>query len=371
MDKLVYLLNSLRTLPPQPTLDGQQPIWIYGAGHVGKDIFRVLVERKLPVAGFLDLKASPGAMWQDAPILYPNDSHLSHTDRQGVKVVIGIHNRDVDLAQVFSYLSDLEYQNVWSVVQVFDSLSVDLGDRFWLTDRSFYPAHEQEITSALDLWADEISRDMYLNMISFRLDGQYAHLSAPDLINQYFLPDRVWNSPLRFLDCGAYDGDTLRLLAERKTTVAAVAAFEPDLKNFARLVQQVAQYSWWEDVTLWPCAVSGRTEQLRFVAGGGESSALSNVGDEIVQAVALDDVLPSFRPNLIKMDIEGAEIDALCGARKMIERYRPGLAISVYHRPAHLWQVLHLLHSWKLGYRFYLRSHAYNGFDTVLYAQVL
>ena len=39
------------------------------------------------------------------------------------------------------------------------------------------------------------------------------------------------------------------------------------------------------------------------------------------------------------MDIEGAEYEALLGARGTISKYRPGLAISLYHRPADLWQI--------------------------------
>ena len=70
------------------------------------------------------------------------------------------------------------------------------------------------------------------------------------------------------------------------------------------------------------------------------------------------------------MDIEGAEMDALKGARLTLAEYQPDLAICVYHRTEHLWAVALLLASWPemKGYRYYLRSHGFNGFDTVLYA---
>jgi hypothetical protein len=86
--------------------------------------------------------------------------------------------------------------------------------------------------------------------------------------------------------------------------------------------------------------------------------------------VALDDVLAGWRPTLIKMDIEGSELAALYGARHLIAESRPSLAISVYHKPDHLWRIPLLLASWPElgGYRYYLRSHGFNGFDAVLYA---
>lgn len=99
------------------------------------------------------------------------------------------------------------------------------------------------------------------------------------------------------------------------------------------------------------------------------ASNIASAGAAIIQAVALDDALPTFTPNLIKMDIEGAEYDALLGARKLIRTHLPGLAISLYHRPEHLWQLPLLVERIAPGkYKFMMRSHAQNSFDLVLYA---
>ena len=88
----------------------------------------------------------------------------------------------------------------------------------------------------------------------------------------------------------------------------------------------------------------------------------------MVQCVALDDAIPTFASNLIKMDIEGAEYDALLGARRLIHSFLPGLAISIYHRAEHLWQLPMLVRDIAPGkYSFYIRSHAMNTFETVLY----
>jgi FkbM family methyltransferase len=68
------------------------------------------------------------------------------------------------------------------------------------------------------------------------------------------------------------------------------------------------------------------------------------------------------------MDIEGGEREAILGARYTIRRFRPGLAISAYHLPADLWQLGLLISEIDENYQFYLRSHGYSSFDTVLYA---
>jgi hypothetical protein len=68
------------------------------------------------------------------------------------------------------------------------------------------------------------------------------------------------------------------------------------------------------------------------------------------------------------MNIEGAEIDALNGARKTIETWMPKLAISVYHRPSDLWQIPQLIHDFSKDYDFFLRQHDGGVIETVLYA---
>jgi hypothetical protein len=68
------------------------------------------------------------------------------------------------------------------------------------------------------------------------------------------------------------------------------------------------------------------------------------------------------------MDIEGAEIDALNGASEAIKRFRPILAICVYHKPDHLWKVPLLISTYSDDYSLFLRPHDEEGWELVLYA---
>jgi hypothetical protein len=82
----------------------------------------------------------------------------------------------------------------------------------------------------------------------------------------------------------------------------------------------------------------------------------------------LDDLLPSTIPTFIKMDIEGAEPDALRGASKLIAEHTPVLAICLYHAQEHLWQIPLLLQSLNSTYNFYLRRYADECWEIVCYA---
>jgi len=87
----------------------------------------------------------------------------------------------------------------------------------------------------------------------------------------------------------------------------------------------------------------------------------------VVQGVRLDDVLPGFDATDLKMDIEGAEPEALAGALGLIQRSRPRLALCVYHRPDHIWSIPAAVEALGLDYALFLRSHGHGGFDLVMY----
>ncbi|OHB34104.1 MAG: hypothetical protein A2Y09_05260 [Planctomycetes bacterium GWA2_39_15] len=95
---------------------------------------------------------------------------------------------------------------------------------------------------------------------------------------------------------------------------------------------------------------------------------MSRNGTSLIHIVTLDDTLKNFNPTMIKMDIEGEEYNALQGAKKTITQSKPDLAICVYHRISDYWMIPLLIHSWNLGYKFYLRAHSSATMETVLYA---
>jgi hypothetical protein len=101
---------------------------------------------------------------------------------------------------------------------------------------------------------------------------------------------------------------------------------------------------------------------------GGSSTLSTDNKDNCVQCVSLDDVLKNFGPTFLKMDVEGEEMKTIVGAEKIIKRYRPDLAICVYHCINHLWDIALLIDSWNLGYKFYLKTHNSYTMETVLYA---
>jgi hypothetical protein len=107
-----------------------------------------------------------------------------------------------------------------------------------------------------------------------------------------------------------------------------------------------------------------------FGDGAGTGSAVGGVGDSSkeIELTCLDEVLFSLSPTLIEIDIEGYEIEAIYGAREIISKKSPVLALCVYHRQDHLWRILLVVSAMNPTYRFILRSYCIDGWDLVLYA---
>jgi len=327
--------------PPEPFWENCNKTVIYGAGNTGKEVFRILRNNGIHISCFLDQKAKPGSLWEGVPVYNPKDIQLSEAERQRANVIVAIHNRDVEMPPIFELLRTYCFSRIISFIELFDYFGSELGDRYWLTSRLDYKNYQLFLEEVDNLWADDASRILYRAIIKFRLTGKYEILPEPDMENQYFPQDlSAWQAPHRFVDCGAFDGDTLSYMVNKGIPIESVVAFEPDPNNFKKLNQFVNNNQEnIRDISSWPCGVYSSTKQMHFSSAQGEASFMTAKGDVVIQCVSLDEVIPCFAPTLIKMDIEGAEYEALLGARDIISKYKPGLAISLYHRPADLWQI--------------------------------
>lgn len=343
-----------------------KPIYIYGAGCFGHELCAVLEAQDIAVAGFLDRNAD---LLQEKDLKIPVLLPELIDEKQNCHVILGIVMNLASRLEVEKMLKEMGY------VHIVDGQSIRAhyvyAEGAKEADAIAYFENEvPSIERAGKIWADQESRMTYQVNLMAHLRRDYNSCIQTKEKRQYFVSEIPFAKGFsRFIDCGSYVGDTLEELCEVVGNVEIIAGFEPNVQNFSRLSEtynsKLAANI--KQGILFPCGVSGKTIQMTFKSAGGSSSFSEN-GNEVIQCVALDDVLKDFAPTFIKMDIEGAEYEALQGAKQMIFRYRPDLAISVYHVIEHFYQIPLLLDSWALGYKFYLRTHSSCCMETVLYA---
>ena len=100
---------------------------------------------------------------------------------------------------------------------------------------------------------------------------------------------------------------------------------------------------------------------MRYNAGGGSGNSWNAKGADVSQVTTIDayareNNLPSV--DFIKLDVEGAELEILKGAKTSIARYKPILAISAYHKLDDFWVLMNFIKSIRPDYEFALRQGA-------------
>jgi len=359
-------LHRLLTAQPAATLPlGTAPLVLYGAGRKGRVTLRLLRDAGYHVAAMIDATAS-GAC-EGVPILRLNDPGVASLADDGATAIVTIFNPAVDPLPVHHALLASGFRRVVGAVELCQLVSGT--DAYWLATADAMTPSADAAEWLFDKLSDEKSRKTLVEAVGLRRTYCPTRLREPTTQDQYSPADvPLPRSRVRLSDGGAFEGDTVAHLTAAGFQCDAIAAFEPDLVNYAALGRCVAAVPPCKDISLWPCGLDRSTRQLRFRADGLASSGIVDSGDVVIQTVSLDEALPWFAPTYVKLDIEGAEEAALHGMAKTLRSCRPALAVCVYHKPADLWELPQLVDELLPDSRFYLRSHAWNGFDLVLYA---
>lgn len=259
----------------------------------------------------------------------------------------------------------------------------DYNSRF---EALFKPNARGHISSLYNQLADSESKRILSMILSFRLH-HYFGVQMDSIMSanpQYFDPDVIeLSSKEVFLDGGAYDGDTLKYIFNNpKYSGWRTYSFEPDPENFIKLSGFVRSRSPDHSVLvnkgLWD-----KTDEMTFLGLGTPESGISNQDNfsswsggnehqanlEKLSVVSIDQYFAKIDPpTYIKMDIEGAELEALKGSKNIIVRYHPKLAICIYHKPNDLWTIPLYILSLDPTYKIHIRHYSREICETICYA---
>lgn len=338
---------------------------LYGSGSFAQTLIGLLQAAGVVINHVFDHK-NLGAVICELPV-EPMRSSLVEDQI----VFIAINNFLADIPRIHSELSSNGAKEIWLAPKIsyaLHSVGIELSN-YWMTgDYSIYMDLESKLFPIREKLSDEKSRETLDGTFKFRTTGEIADYFIPEpLEDQYFPKDFAFvtaDTPISYLDLGAFDGDGIRQMARRKLTPSNYIALEPEINNFRALCLTAKSAAF--PVTCLPLAASS-FETVIYFSSSADGSSESKDGQQPVQTVAIDSLLHSQIVSHVKFDIEGAELDALHGLRETIRQHHPALAISVYHKPADVWDIFEYVNGLGIYRNFYLRTYGHQTFDTILY----
>lgn len=350
-------------------------VFIYGAGNYGRIIYKLLIECGISqenILGFLDKKKRNANYFSDLPVKHPDDQTISNKMRKEIIVIISIYCSLVEMEKIHTDLAKLGYNKIVFCYDIAISFYKANDPYSRILNSHFFPQHIDNILTGASYWYDSRSIETYINHFMGYSSGNISLFLLENDHKQYFADFPISGKGYsRFVDCGAFTGDTIADLFQHCNKIEELFLFEPEADNLLILIDFLNKNKEKaEKIVLFPCGVWNQIEQVRFEKNGSAASAISNTGDSFIQCISIDAALTGFSPTFIKMDVEGAELEALHGAENTIKQNQPDLAICLYHSLTHFWEIPSFLKRICPEYKLFLRTYGAAGFETVLYAMV-
>ncbi|MDA8231390.1 MAG: FkbM family methyltransferase [Magnetospirillum sp.] len=271
-------------------------------------------------------------------------------------VVLGLHE---------PCLVDREAAVVGRAEQWFDNLepTIPVG---------YFEANREAAAASYAAMGDAESKEIYAASLRTRLTGNAGYLPHSEY-PQYFHPLVSPEPGDVLIEGGILDGVTTLRFAEAIGQSGRIVAFEPLPESWPVLEERFAPYG---NIVLERHGLWSRREKLHLMQDTGASRVRQEAGEGTAPCSLID--LDSYveengltRCDMIKLDIEGAELDALKGSVRTLRTFRPKLAISVYHYPFEQFiDIVNFLANLNLGYTFFMGQHLPMIYqETVLYGR--
>lgn len=325
----------------------QKPVVIYGMGD-GAD--KVLAEFEK-----LGIKISS---------VIASDGFVRGQSFHGftVETLAQAHSRLGDILIVVCFASQLDdvITHIKAVAEKFEVVvpSVPVFGKS-IFNREFVNANIENIEKTYHLLADDRSRLVFENTINFQLTGELSYLFEMESDkDEVFKNILKLNSIEDFVDLGAYRGDTIEeFLHYCGGRYSSITALEPDKRTFKKLQKFTENM---KNTSIFNKGAYSCEKTLMFSSKSGRASSISGAGKCVpVEVTSVDSLLDGKKASYIKMDIEGAEAEAIKGAENTIRKYKPKLNIAIYHRSEDIFALPKLIHQINPDYKFYMRHHPY------------
>lgn len=231
------------------------------------------------------------------------------------------------------------------------------------------------IAEAYNLINESFSKELFISRLKTIITGDSGYLKA-SFNDEYYCPFVKPEKNDVVMDIGVSGCISItEHFAKSVGNGGKIYSFEPEPTCFKEAEEKILNNPRCRNVEIFQYGMWDKNEKQYISESGSGSSiyAQGEVQKNICELITMDSFVQDNdikKVDFIKMDIEGAELNALVGAVETIKMFKPKLAISVYHSPFHLFEIILFINSLNLGYEFFLDHHTVCFYDTVLYAKI-
>ena len=324
-----------------------RPIFLYGTGNGGDKILDVCAARNIPVTGVF---ASDGFVrsrsFRDMPVRAYGDVVSEYGEDIVVLLAFG-----TTLRSVADFIDQLDKRHTLYIPEV----PLYGGGLF---DDAMFREVAEPLAKLRERLADEHSRLLLDDAVLFRLTGEKRYLSRTTE-PETDIAELYGEKNIRtMVDGGAFKGDSAALYAGALPTLTTIHAAEADARTFRHLSAYAENETRCHVIphhgALWD--TDGELSYTSSASRGSGNAGQNHRAKVVtVPSMTIDTLCRDIDIDLIKLDVEGAEEKALRGAVETLDRCRPAMAVSLYHRTEDLWTLPLWLHDRLPEKRLYLR----------------
>lgn len=358
-----------------------KPLILYGAGTEGFEFLNGLKFSGINPLCFCDKSKTGTEPHSGAAIIPPKALLEKEYCEANILISSSMYKTEIedDLIQLGISRDRILSRSLWfrlclSVSEKFTLNKFLRGFHYLLMFHAFSEMIDEKNDTLLlgyektyNMLADDKSRQILLDRIKFCLTDTL--ISHDPLDNVYFDPQLMILSENEvFVDCGMFTADTAELFFKHTDNkYTHYYGFEPDEQNLKIAREFLSNQP---NITTIGKGLWSTETRLKFQNGDLIGSMVCEEGESSIQVTSLDGYFADkpHVPTIIKMDIEGSELEALKGAEGIIRKYKPRLAICIYHKPEDMYTLPDIIKSFRNDYIFYLRQYSDTFCDTVLYA---
>jgi len=373
----------------QEVIKGKK-IVLFGAGFLAMKFINNCLENSRQVAYICDNNtAKHGKKLLGIDIVSPNALEMENKSNTIIVLCTAKYNPLIAEQICKSGYGEIIMFAAYTVMSSLHSNAKN--DQAFNETATYFATHKKDFLEIQNYFSDDYSKNIWHKIREKHIYG-IARFSDITTVGITYLPEILFADALSdneiVISAGVFDGcDTKNFCDFFGKRLAKLYAFELSEENYKKSKENLYEYyAKNKPINLINCGLSDKEQKVEIISGGGDSGILTvknsykthkEYYSKHIKSIALvrplDSIIPSDeKVTYIKMDIEGSEIKALLGAKRIIQEHKPRLAICVYHNPEDYFEIPRLLKQFVPEYKFYLRHHNPNRrYDTVLYAAVV